>query len=69
MATLEDLGYTSILSMTQAEGVELIRQIRLSRRIPVVKPKKSTKKAKEKALPVVNADQARRLLEMIGKVK
>ena len=39
MANLESLNYESISDMSQDEAIELLRQIRLSRRTPVKKPK------------------------------
>lgn len=47
MANLDSLNYKSISSMTTDEALELIRQIRLSRRIPVKKVKKTTTKRKQ----------------------
>ena len=46
MADLSDLNYKSISDMTTDEAIEHLRQIRLSRRIPVKKTrgKKTTKK-------------------------
>lgn len=68
MANLEDLGYKSLAEMSLDERLELIRQIRLSRRIPVKKPTKSTAKRKQrqKAAPIVDADQAAELLKILG---
>lgn len=65
MANLEDLGYKSLAEMTVDERLELIRQIRLSRRIPVKKPTKSTAKRKPKAVPTPTADQAAELLKIL----
>ena len=68
MATIEDLDFKSIVDMSQDEAIEHLRQIRLSRRIPVKKAKSSTKeaKAKSKAMPKLSPEQAKKLLEMIG---
>lgn len=69
MATLEDLNYRSISDMTQDEALEHLRQIRLSRRVPVKKTKKKTSsvtKQKSKPLPKLNAEQAKKLLDLIG---
>lgn len=65
MANLDSLGYKSISDMTTDEALELIRQIRLSRRIPVKKVKKTTKRKKAKAAPQVNANQAAELLKIL----
>jgi len=53
--------------MSHDEQIELLRQIRLSRRIPVKKPPKSTAKRKAKAKKVkdVSADQAAELLKLL----
>lgn len=63
MADLDDLGYTSISDMSQDEAIELLRQIRLSRRVPVKTTKKSTS-SKRKA-PQVSAEQAAELLKIL----
>ena len=65
MATLEDLNYKSLTDMSHDEALELIRQIRLSRRVPVKKISKTTKE-KLKPLPKVDADQAAELLRILG---
>ncbi len=67
MAELEDLGYKSISSMSQDEALDLLRQIRLSRRVPEKRTKVSTTSSKAKAKsPEVSADLAARLLEILG---
>ena len=68
MTTIEDLNLPSLTSMSPDEAIEFLRQLRLSRRIPVKKQSKSTvkKKAKAKAIPKVNADQAKELLKLLG---
>lgn len=67
MATLDDLDLTSITDMSTDESIELLRQIRLSRRIPVKKVSKSTTKRKAKAKKVkdVSANQAAELLKIL----
>ena len=68
MATIEDLNFESFVDKSQDEAIEHLRQIRLSRRIPL-KPKSSVKKkakASSKAMPKLSAEQAKKLLEMIG---
>lgn len=68
MTTIEDLNLPSITEMSPDEAIEFLRQLRLSRRIPVKKQSKSTvkKKAKAKAVPKVNTDQAKELLKILG---
>jgi DNA replication protein DnaC len=61
MSNLDDLGIPSISEVSNDEALELLRQIRLSRRIPT-KTRIVTKKA-EKA--TVSADQAAELLKLI----
>lgn len=67
MANLDSLNYTSITEMSTDEALELIRQIRFSRRIPVKKVKKTTKNSrkKAKALLQVDANQAAELLKIL----
>jgi hypothetical protein len=63
MANLDDLNYTSISDMQTDEALELLRQIRLSRRIPdTTRRKKSTT---TKHSTKVNADQAAELLKIL----
>jgi len=68
MTTINDLKLPSITDMSQDEAIEFLRQLRLSRRIPVKKQSVATvkKKAKAKATPKVNADQAKELLKLLG---
>ena len=68
MTTINDLKLPSITEMSQDEAIEFLRQLRLSRRIPVKKQSAATvkKKAKAKATPKVNADQAKELLKLLG---
>ncbi len=62
MSNLDDLGFTSITEMNQDEAIELLRQIRLSRRTPtrVIKTPKQTK-----ADIKVSDDQAAELLKLL----
>ena len=60
MADLDDLGFTSISEMSNDEALETLRQIRLSRRVPV---KTRTIRKVEKAS--VSADQAAELLKLL----
>ena len=68
MTTIDDLKLPSITEMSSDEAIEFLRQLRLFRRIPVKKQSESTikKKAKAKAVPKVNADQAKELLKLLG---
>jgi hypothetical protein len=63
MANLDDLNYTSISDMQTDEALELLRQIRLSRRIPdkVVRKKANAKKQSTK----ISTDQAAELLKIL----
>ena len=67
MANLDDLPIKSITEMSTDEAIEMLRQIRLSRRIPVKSVPKTTikRKAKAKAVKDVNADQAAELLKLL----
>ena len=71
MADLDSLGYTSISDMSADEGIELLRQIRLSRRIPVKKNVDNAiaKKAKAQAITNVSSDLAAELLKILGGIK
>lgn len=60
---LEDLNYTSLSDMQTDEALELLRQIRLSRRTTKPSIRKSTKTIKQAAK--VNADQAAELLKIL----
>ena len=65
MANLDDLNYESISEMTTDDAIERLRQIRLSRRIPV---RKVTNK-KQKEVPDVNAADAAELLRILEGIK
>ena len=64
MADLDDLDYQSITDMGNGEAIELLRQIRLSRRIPVKKVYK-TKKVSKSGVPKVDKNQAEELLKIL----
>ena len=68
MADLESLKKKSISEMSPDEAIEHLRQIRLSRRIPVKKVQRSTSRAPTKPEPVpkLNAEQAAKLLKSLG---
>ena len=69
MATLEDLNIPALTNMGNDEAIEHLRQVRLSRRIPV--KKKSTKKTssamkmKNAPVPKLNKEQAANLLKIL----
>lgn len=70
MADLESLNYTSISDMSTDEALELLRKIRLSRRIPDKKAK-TTRKTTKKKMPKIDpttmtADQVADLLKTLG---
>jgi hypothetical protein len=62
MTNLEDLGRKSITDMSDDEAFELIKQIRLSRRISKINRKKKPKKQKT---PMLSTEQARKVLEIL----
>ena len=65
MATIDDLDYESITEMSNDEAIELLRQIRLNRRMP--SSNTSTRKPKAKAsTPIVDAATASELLKILG---
>lgn len=67
MADLEDLNNKPISEMTTDEAIELMRQIRLSRRTPTKAKQTKQKQAQsKKQAPKVNADQAAELLKILG---
>ena len=61
MADLDDLKYISISEMQTDEALEVLRQIRLNRRIPT-----KVTKTRAKAEPKVSVDQAAELLRILG---
>ena len=68
MADLEDLGYKSVSEMNTDEAIEHLRQVRLSRRVPVKSKKatKSSKKTKKAAAPAkLTKSQASDLLKLL----
>lgn len=70
MATIEDLKTPSITDMSADEAIEHLRQLRLSRRVPVKKKQSSsTKKAKKqsKAAGKITKKQATELLKLLNK--
>jgi len=65
MADLESLNYSSISEMSVDEAIEMLRQIRLSRRIPEKRRKKITKKKKKDNLNI-SQKQALEILNILG---
>lgn len=68
MADLDDLNYSSISDLSNDEAIELLRQVRLSRRTPKVKQaKKQTPKQqrKRKQIPDLSPDQAAEMLKLL----
>lgn len=67
MATIEDLDHKSISEMSTDEAIELLRNIRLSRRTqkkPAKKTSSKSTKVKKKANDL-SPDQAKQLLKLI----
>lgn len=62
MANLEDLDILSVTDMQNDEAVELLRQIRLSRRMPVKKLRRSPKRRHNQR---INAAQAAEILKIL----
>ena len=68
MADIESLGYPSISDMDNDEAIDLLRQIRLSRRVPekrIVK-QETTKVTRTKATAAVTSNMAEELLKILG---
>jgi hypothetical protein len=67
MADLDSLGYKSIIDMETDEAIDVLRQIRLSRRIPDKKPKKeTTKQTTKKVSAMLDSSMAEELLKLLG---
>ena len=64
MADINDLSHISITEMQTDEAIEMLRQIRLSRRVPVKKVRTISKKSKQ--APKVNSNQAAELLKILA---
>lgn len=65
---LDDLLKNDFTEMSEDEAIELLRQIRLSRRMPVKKKSKTTKAKikKEKLKAEITSEQAQELLKILG---
>jgi len=69
MATIEDLDFTSIVDESTDEAIERLRQIRLSRRIPikkVVKKKVNSRTVSKAVVKNLDKGSINDLLNMIG---
>ena len=64
MADLDDLTIIPITEMSTDEAIEMLRQVRLSRRIPVRKNMSSIKR-KQVQKPKIDADQASEILKIL----
>lgn len=64
MADLSNLNNPSITELGIDESIEMLRQIRLSRRVPVRKVTKTTRK-NIKTVPKINPNQASELLKIL----
>jgi len=67
MANLDSLNYPSISDMSTDEAIEMLRQIRLSRRIST-KPTKTTRQVTKKKVDPnsMTAEQIAELLKTLG---
>jgi len=61
---LEDLDIKSILDLSEDENLELLRQIRLSRRVPV--KKRRSPSTKKKAISNLDSNQVNEILKILG---
>jgi len=70
MSDLESLNYDSISDLSTDEALELLRQIRLSRRVPLRKTKTTRKVTQKKITNVdpttMTAEQIAELLKTLG---
>lgn len=69
MATIDDLDVKAIDELSRDEALELLRQLRLSRRTPKTSAKKKASTAvknKQKAMPALSPEQAAELLKLLG---
>ena len=68
MADLDSLGFKSIIDMETDEAIDMLRQIRLSRRIPNKKPKaakETTKQTTKKISAMLDSEMAAKLLNLL----
>jgi len=70
MSDLESLNYDSISDLSTDEALEVLRQIRLSRRVPLRKTKTTRKVTQKKVTNVdpttMTAEQIAELLKTLG---
>jgi|LGOV01.1.fsa_nt_gb hypothetical protein len=66
MATINDLSQKELSSLSIDEAIELLRNIRLSRRIVKKSSKTKTKKVKNKKQKNLTPKQAGELLKILG---
>jgi len=69
MADLDSLEFKSIINMETDEAIDMLRQIRLSRRIPNKKPKaakETTKQTTKKISAMLDSKMAAKLLNLLG---
>jgi len=64
MTTLDDLKIPALTNMSSDEAIEYLRQLRLSRRVPVKSQKKSSPKKKKETK--MSAKNAQELLKILG---
>ena len=67
MSIIKDLSITSISDMNQDEAIEHLRQIRLSRRIPIKKVRSKSKAEKTPKVTKMTKNQAAELLKLLSK--
>ena len=67
MADLDSLGYASIIDMQTDEAIDLLRQIRLSRRIPdkKVSSKPTIKQTQKQGTKSLDSNMAADLLKLL----
>lgn len=66
MADLNSLGYKSIIDMETDEAIDVLRQIRLSRRVSDKKPKRETiKQTTKKVSAMLDPAMAEELLKLL----
>jgi hypothetical protein len=65
MADLDSLDYKSILNMSDDEGIEHLRQIRLSRRTTIRKPKIGSKPKQKQEDKKIDTNLAAEILKIL----
>ena len=71
MANLDDLPITPYTELSNDEAIELLRQIRLSRRVPVKQSKAPTKRVSKPKIDAsaIDPTAALELLKILGETK